>query len=229
MASTLGPCGQPCDQPCAEPCDEHPSDVVPTRGLARLLETTLYNALDVCFDEVMAEPRKMLIVGGCRQRNLAQHLALLLPGTDMVLVDPEARVVQKAQEEICCRFKFVHAPLEALPFDTDEFDVTIAHNFLAYPEHWESAVDELGRVTRANLLISHQRPLLWALTRWLGPFEKALKAQGVELPRKLPPKFELLNRLYRTSRVKTCIAPYPFTVYMTAMNPVKEERLVLAP
>lgn len=203
--------------------------MVPTTGLARVLEKTFYNAMDVCFDEVMAEPKRMLIVGGCRQRNLAQYLALLLPATEIVLVDPDEREAQKAQEEICCRFKFVAAPLEALPFEDNAFDLTIAHNFLAYPQaDWKKAVDELGRVTSANLLISHQRPLIWNVAKNLPGVRKALAAQGLVPPEKLPERYEFRSRLYMYSRVKTCLAPFPWTVYMAAMKPVKEEKLVLA-
>ena len=224
----LGPCGKPCDQPCDEAdggCDQLNGEL---GALGHVLERTLFNAMDVCFDEVQAEPKRMLIVGGCRQRRLAQHLALLRPGTEIVLVDPSENEARQAEADICCRFKFIAAPMEALPFENESFDLTIAHNYFAFPENWGKGVDELCRVTKSNLLISHHRPLLWGVFGGIKPLQSALAAQGMKLPKHLPEKFDLQTRLYKHTRTKSCLAPFPWTMYMTAMKPVREERLVLA-
>lgn len=220
----LGPCGEPCDHPCDEPCEEKSE-----RSCGfwyNMLASSLFNTLDVCFDDVYQEPKKILIIGGSRQIPLAQHIALLLPAADITLVDPDEAVTERAREEICCRFKFITSPLESLPFEREEFDLTIAHNFMAYPDNWSHALSEASRVTRRNLFLSVHRPLLWKLLGRKG-MQTAMKGLGTELPEKLPPTFDLLTHLHLYTKIKTKLAPFPWTVYMTEMKPLREEKLVL--
>lgn len=230
MASFLekmGSCGKPCDG-CDDPCEEKKAKFV--SRWAQWFNNSLFNTLDLCFDDVYAEPKKILIVGGCRQMDLSQHIALLLPAAEITLVDPDEAVVAKTKEEVCCRFKFVPASLEALPFERETFDLTIAHNFIAYPENWKEALLELGRVTRGNLMISQHRPLLWGFAKRFGVINSAMQSLGLEIPARLPDNYEFMTTLYDFSKVKSRYAPFPWTVYMTAMNPPRwDEKLVLAP
>lgn len=216
-----GPCGQPCDHPCEEPCQPGVETF-----WQRLFKASLWNTLDICFDDVLSEPKKILIVGGCRQMDLSQRLALLLPAADITLVDPDEAIAQKAKEEVCCRFKFIAAPLEQLPFEASQFDLTIAHNFLAYPQqNWRRALSELGRVTGKNLFLSVHRPWLWSALRALPGACYGMNALGVQMPQTLPEKFELLMHLHLYAKIKSKLAPLPWTVYMTEMRPDKEEKL----
>jgi hypothetical protein len=225
---SLGSCGKPCDQTCDEPCADKPSLPAKSRW-ANALNNSLFNTLDLCFDDIYREPRKILIVGGCRQMDLSQHIALLLPAAEIHLVDPDASVVQRAKEEICCRFKFVDAPLEALPYETNQFDLTIAHNFMALPQQdWERAVSELARVTETNLFFSVHRPLLWKMASCLGGFVQAVQALGLQVPKSMPPAFDLINHLTHYAKIKTRLFPLPWTVYMTEVRPKWEEKLTLA-
>lgn len=220
--SGLGSCGEPCSQPCGEKPQSLPS------RWAGWLKASLFNTLDLCFDDVYREPRRILIVGGCRQLALAQHIALLLPATEITLVDSDEAVVRQAKEAICCRFRFVAAPLEALPFDADDFDLTLAHNFFAYPADWQRAMAELGRVTSGNLFLSLHRPLLWSLARKIRGMRCAMAELGALPPERLPSRFELLSAIRLYAKIKTCLSPFPWTVYMMEMKPLREEKLVLA-
>lgn len=227
-----GPCGQPCEHPCDEPCDDRPAadGTQVTSWWGKLFKSGLVNTLDVCFDDVYQEPKSILIVGGCRQRVLAQYIALLLPAADIVLVDTCPDEVRRAEEEICCRFKFVTTPLERLPFESESFDLTLAHNFFAYPQtSWEQALSELSRVTRRNLFISVHRPLLWSLMRRVGGVIGGLRELGLVLPETLPRRFDVLTHVRRYTKIKTMVAPLPWTVWMTEMKPLREEKLVLEP
>ena len=219
------PCGE---DPCREPCE--------TQGVAgsggfwrRAFEASLWNTLDVCFDDIRSEPQKILILGGCRQLDLSRRLALLLPAADITLVDPDARIAQKAREEVCCRFKFIAAPMERLPFETAAFDLTIAHNFLAYPgSNWRQALSEAARVTRRHLLLSMHRPRLWRLLRLFPGADQGMQAMGVTIPERLPETFEFLTHLYVYARIQTRLAPFPWTVYMTRISEERrEEKLTL--
>lgn len=197
--------------------------------LFRWLKASLFNTLDLCFDDVYREPKRILIVGGCRQLPLAQHLALLLPASDITLVDTDETVVQQAKEAICCRFRFVTAPLEALPFEPDAFDLTIAHNLPAYSADWKESLSELGRVTERNLLVSIHRSGLWSLANRFGGFRNAMRALGTpDVSARPPARYEWLTHLNLYARVKTRLSPFPWTVYMTEMRPIREERLVLS-
>jgi len=221
----LGSCGKPCDS-CEEPCDERQAKF--TGKWAQWLKNSLFNTLDICFDDVYSEPKTILIVGGCRQMDLSQHIALLLPAAEITLVDPDEAVVAKAKEEVCCRFKFVPSSLEALPFEREYFDLTIAHNFLAYPDDWQTALAEVGRVTKGNLFISHHRPVLWGLAKKIGVLNQAMQSLGIETPERLPEAFEFMSGLYEFAKVKTKLSPFPWTTYMAAMRPRWEEKLVLS-
>jgi hypothetical protein len=225
---SLGSCGKPCDQTCDEPCAD--KSALPTKSRwVNALNNSLFNTLDLCFDDIYREPRKILIVGGCRQMDLSQHIALLLPAAEIHLVDPDVSVVQRAKEEICCRFKFVDTPLEDLPYETNQFDLTIAHNFMALPyQNWERAIFELARVTEANLFFSVHRPFLWKLASCLSGFSKAVQALGLQVPESMPPTFDLINHLTHYAKIKTKLSPLPWTVYMTEVRPKWEEKLTLA-
>ncbi len=223
---SLGPCGKPCDHPCDSPCEAELCEKAASLW-TRLLKASLWNTLDVCFDDVYQEPKTILIVGGCRQMDLSQRLALLLPAADITLVDPDEAVAAKAKEEVCCRFKFIAAPLEALPFDTNAFDLVIAHNFLAYPQNWERAISELGRVTNKNLFFSTHRPWLSGIAQKIPGFTQGLFELGVELPEQLPEKVSILKHLTLYTKIKTKLTPFPWTVYMTQKKPAWEEKLVL--
>lgn len=228
MPQGLGPCGKPCDHPCDEAQETCPDHVAAQSWWAQWLKASLINTLDVCFDDVYTEPKKILIVGGCRQMDLSQHIALLLPAAEIHLVDPDEAVVAKTKEEVCCRFKFQAAPLEQLPYDMDQFDLTIAHNFLAYPENWQRALSELGRVTQGNLFFSVHRPVLWAMARRIQGIANGMRQLGMDLPERLPLQEELLTHLTQAAKIKTKLVPLPWTVYMTQIRPKWEEKLVLA-
>lgn len=228
MDAPLGSCGKPCDQTCDEPCADKPAPLAKSRW-AHWLNASLFNTLDLCFDEVYEEPKKILIVGGCRQMDWAQHVALLLPAAEIHLVDPDEAMVKRAQEEICCRFKFVTAALGQLPYETDQFDLTLAHNLLALPQaDWERTLAELSRVTRSNLMVSVHRPLLWAMANRVSGFANAVKELGIEVPTKIPGANDFISQLCRYAKIKTKLAPFPWTVYMTAVRPKWDEKLTLA-
>ena len=212
--------------PCEEPCEKSHAH---ERSWAKsMLLKSLFNTVDVCFDDVYEEPKRILMVGGCRQQDFAQHIALLLPAAEIVLVDPSEAEVARAKEEICCRFKFIHSLLEQLPFEDNTFDLTFAHNFFAYPTDWKPAFAELGRVTGKNLFISKHRPFLWKLTRKIGGMEQGMRECGIELPAQLPSQFDFLTAQRLFSKIKTHLAPYPWDAYMLTIKPDKQTCLKLS-
>ncbi len=213
-----GPCGQPCDSPC----DDHSTNAnadAGTNSWTQMLQSSLFNTLDVCFDDVHKEPKKILMVGGSRQLALAQHLALLLPAAEIHLVDPDAAVTKRAEEEICCRFKFATSPLEKLHYEDNQFDLTIAHNFFGYPKDWKPAMSELGRVTSGHLWLSVHRPLLAKMAGLMPGFKQAMAGMGTCTTHvRLPDNVEMLTHLLLYSKIETRLAPFPWTVYMNKMR-----------
>ncbi len=89
-------------------------------------------------------------------------------------------------------------------------------------------MSELGRVTSENLFLTVHRPWLWSLGRRIGGIAQGMKMLGLELPAQVPGTFDLLTHLTQYAKVKTKLAPFPWTVYMTQMRPLREEKLVLA-
>lgn len=218
------PCDDPCSEPCAEPCEEKRLE---TSGfLPRLLNVGFKNALHIAFDELLAEPKRILMIGGCRQREFAKYLAFLLPATDIYVLDPDAKEVADAQAEICCRFKFVHASLEDLPFESDFFDLTLAHHLFQYVSDWEPAMAEIGRVSRSHFLFTAPRPNLWRTLTLLPGVKNAFKSEGLAVP-KAPEWSQVLTYLNRYGKIRAQMAPWPWNMYMVAMKPIKEERTIL--
>ncbi|MEB3286786.1 MAG: class I SAM-dependent methyltransferase [Vampirovibrionales bacterium] len=180
-----------CSKDCSEDCSEPGPGVDKTRpGFWQGLFTKgLYNTIDIAFDQVKKEPKTILMLGGCRQREFARHIALMLPASDITLVDPDEAEVQAAKEEICCRFKFVTAHPAALPFETGQFDLVIAHNLPEYAESSSAQArsayavyQELLRVSsrqQGNLMLSLPNRLALRLFGLLPGFKSGLKKTGI--------------------------------------------------
>jgi len=226
---SFGPCGEPCDSPCDTPCEGGADGKARQGWLQKLLCTGFNNAIDLCFDDVYAEPKTILMVGGCRQRNFAQRIALMLPGADIAMVDPSEEEAVRAKQEICCRFEFFVASMDHLPFEDNQFDLVFAHNLaeLLPPEAWETGLKEVLRVAGKNVLIGHHRAglsrgLEGLLGLWPGapsrPVQAALKASGITLPETQPPNpsevRSQLRRLAPEFRFTTELTPFPWQLYM---------------
>ena len=217
-------CSLACDTPCAKSRMK--------TGLAQRFLKAFFNAVDLCFDDVYQEPQKILMVGGCRQRDFAQHIALLLPAAEITLIDPDPEEARKAQEEICCRFKFIPAQPDELPFEDGYFDLVFAHNFFELAEvrnnHWKVGLRELFRVTsknperRGNVLISWHRVWVWQLLKQLPGVSQAFALQGNRMPFHLPDPEDIRTVLGRAGAVvESTVSPLPWQVWMTRMLPVE--------
>lgn len=208
------PCDTPCDSPCGDdsPCDEAP--MAPKSAWHRLLENSLHNTLDIAFDEVRKEPKKILMVGGCRQRDFARHIALLLPAADISLVDPDAEQARLAKEEVCCRFKFITTPTEAMPFDNGQFDLVIAHNLPEFCDDWQAALAEIRRVTsndQGNVMISLPRKAFWNSLSWLPGLKAALAKTGTTLTGPSLKPENVICFLGKTAPIHLKTNPFPWT------------------
>lgn len=221
-----GGCDKPCSEPCSETASLNPSAENETKTV-QWVKNSVFNTLDLCFDEVYQEPKSILIPGGCRQIALAQHIALLLPAAEITLIDSCAGVVQKAKEEICCRFKFIETPLESLPFERNAFDLTIAHNYFAYPKDWKQGFSELCRVTESNLFFSIHRPLLWSIFGRLMGGDQTLEQLGMSLPKSLPEQNDMMKLFATTIKIKAKWNPFPWRGYMTHVKPGWDQKLTL--
>lgn len=197
----------------------------PEHPVAKACQTAFLNALTLCFDEFRQEPKRILVVGGARQQALAQTLALVLPSADITLVDPDADTVARAQAEICCRFTFVHAPLEALPFDNGQFDVVIAHNVLPLVGNWDQAAKELGRVSTDWLIISRVRP---KLAKLLGMTPSRL--EGTDPANNRLDRNVFIQSLWdHVGKAKLQLDPWPWHVWLIKHKPVSIKQTCLLP
>lgn len=211
------PCGSPCDSPCDEPKESMLSGW--SERWHRIQLSALYNAVDLAFDEVLKEPQKILMIGGCRQQDFAQHIALLLPAADITLVDPDAEIARAAKEKICCRFQFTSAPLNKLPFQTGEFDLVFAHNLLELSGDYAPVIDEISRVTtrnHGNFLISHHRPKAWRAMALLPGFEDAMNEIGTPSPLFAVSDNALETAIKQHADIAQKLSPLPWRIYMTA-------------
>ncbi|MBX2859925.1 MAG: class I SAM-dependent methyltransferase [Vampirovibrio sp.] len=197
-----------------------------------LIEGGFYRALEVCFGELKKEPKTMLIIGGCRQLAMAKKLAFAFPFTDITLLDPDEAQVTKAQEEICCRFKFVQGTLEALPFEDNAFDVTIAHHLFEYVKDWPLAMAHIGRTTNNKFIYSTFRPNVAKAMNMLPGvnIEETLQKMGLtrlDKPVNDPGNNMFLTHLTRYGKLKVMLEPPPWKLNQVNMRPIREERTVL--
>jgi SAM-dependent methyltransferase len=90
-----------------------------------------------------ASPRRVLEVG-CGWGEFAERMLVEL-GVDVVAVDLSPRMVELTRERgVDARV----GDVEALPFDDEAFDVTVANWMLYHVPDLEQALSELARVTR---------------------------------------------------------------------------------
>jgi len=184
-----------------------------------MLLGAFYNAVDLAFDDVLKEPQKILMIGGCRQQAFAQHIALLLPAADITLVDPDAEIARAAKEKICCRFQFTSASLNELPFETEHFDLVFAHNLLELSGDYVPVISEIDRVTtrnHGNFLISHHRPKAWRAMALLPGFEDAMADIGTPSPLFAVSDHAIEGAIKQHAEIAQKLSPLPWRIYMTS-------------
>lgn len=194
------------------------------RGVAVEPESLVYKALnngfnqvlDLCFDEVLKAPKKVLIIGGCRQRLFAQHIALMLPMVQIHLLDPDKVQAEKAADEICCRFQFDHAPLDQTGYDNGEFDIVFAQNLPEYTDSPEPVLKEIKRILTpdmGNLFLTGINPSSYAWGKFIPGVKNYLNVQGMK-------PVSQLNKQWKESfeshfELGSNFAPLPFKVWMS--------------
>ncbi len=227
-----GPCGEPCSSPCSDPCSE--AEDSPCEGeemesigwIPRVLNTGFRNALHIAFDELLREPKRILMIGGCRQRDVAKYLAFLLPSTDIYVLDPELAEVERAQAEICCRFKFTHGEVEALPFEAGFFDLVLGHHAVQYVKNWDLAMAEMARVSASHVLLTTPRPVSWMVAKRLPGTDEAFVRDGLALPKGAPGAAKLWAQLERYAEIQVRVSPWPWQMVMAAVAQPAQEAVL---
>jgi SAM-dependent methyltransferase len=203
------------------PASSQPSNVWITG-----LEGGFYNALTLCLQHPKQPPNRILIVGGCRQRDLAEYVAMTYPNAKIALLDPDADQVEQAKADIHCRFHFMHAPLEQLPLPNDSVDWVIAHQVMDYTHDWPKAAEELGRVAKTLIVASVALPWRSKLVRRLPQVTHWLTQTGCG-PVNPVAWNDVLRPLMPFGKVKKFLEPLPWRLIALEVKPVKEQRLTL--
>lgn len=200
-------------KPCCDDPDAPAEDDVSRPKIARAIESSFYNALELCFAELTVEPQRILLIGGCRQRDFARRLGFLLPFCKIVALDPDPAVVEAAEKEVACRFRFEHEQLNKLPYNDDGFDLTIVHNLAEFTDEPQRAVDEIARVTQHHVLVSHHRPFAWFLMKGFGPVKTAMAQLGCTIPNKTTTN-EWEQALFDVAETQLRLSPLPWVMHM---------------
>jgi hypothetical protein len=188
------------------------------------LKAGFYQAQTFCLEAMGKPPQRILMVGACRQRELARAIALQFPNVGIVAWDPDPAVAKQAEDDIHCRLQFRSGPVADLPYPDDYFDLTLLYNAPEFCPDWPAAMKALGRVTRGHLLVGVQRP-------WLSKLPgvgAALQAEGfAPTPQPWADRNTFLLHLNRYGKVRYQICPLPWTLYWVKMKPLRETRLRL--
>jgi len=104
-------------------------------------------AIDVTFDEVLAQSPRRVLEAGCGRGELAERLARA--GLDVVALDQSERMVELTRARGVAA---VVGDVQELPFADGEFDVAVANFMLYHVPDLDRALAELRRV--AHTLIA---------------------------------------------------------------------------
>ncbi|MFN8614734.1 MAG: class I SAM-dependent methyltransferase [Vampirovibrionales bacterium] len=228
-----------------KPCGDSVSDDIPAEQdtsrpwVARQLETAFYNSLELLFEargeQTSADPKRILMVGGCRQLDVARRLGFVLPFSTITLLDSDEAIARQAQEKIQCRFRFDDSPLTALPYPDDHFDMVLALNVYeqANDQTIGRVVRELARVCHGHLLVSAHRPITGALVSLWPKSNEAFEQLGMLLPTgeglskdgQVWPDDSLLKKaLMDVAESVMTLQPWPWLMQLAALKPKREKR-----
>ncbi len=212
------PCGDSLSD-CSKEADQPP---VGEGFWSQLLNNGLYNAFDLSFDEVYQEPKTILMLGGCRHREFARYIALLLPSAEISLYDTDAAIAMKAKEEVCCRFQFFTGSATELPYEDKAFDLVIAHNLFEMTDesNWQQALNEAHRISNRNLMVSHHRPMMWNLLKLIPGVKHAIEQSGVTIPETTLPKPSAIKKHLHgfSSLNQTTLTPLPWRLHTLLLS-----------
>jgi SAM-dependent methyltransferase len=190
------------------------------------LQHGLITGLSLCLEKSPTPPNRILVIGGCRQRGLAEWLAFKYPNAKIALLDTDPAQVEAAKAAIQCRFHFMHSSTEAIALPNDSVDWVIAHQVMDYAQDWAQTAHELGRVAKQLCVLSVALPGRSKLVRLMPKATQWLTQEG--MGQQTPFNWNaILGAMLRHGTVKKYIEPLPWRMIAVQMHPVKEERLAL--
>lgn len=167
---------------------ELPYDVPPENDpknpwLARQIAHSWYNALQIAFEQLPTEPKKILHIGGCRQRDMARRIGFILPFAKITVLDSNQAIVDTAEEDIHCRFIFTQSNLPWLDaVDTHSQDLVLIPDIADDTSNPNALIAECERVLKpgGHIIIGQRIGWLNYLLRLVS--DKALSI--IEMPAK---------------------------------------------
>jgi hypothetical protein len=228
-----------------KPCGDGVSDDIPAEQdksrpwAARQLETAFYNSLELLFEargeKTSTDPKRILMVGGCRQLDVARRLGFVLPFSTITLLDSDEAMARQAQEKIQCRFRFDDSSLTALPYADDHFDMVIALNVYEQANNQTigRVVRELSRVCSGHLLVSAHRPITGALVSLWPKADHAFEQLGMILPtgeglskdgQVWPDDSVLKKAISDVADPVLTLQPWPWWMQMATVKPARSKR-----
>ena len=105
------------------------------------------------------QPGERVLDIGCGSGNHLLYFNKL--GLDLNGVDASSLMIKKARERLGNRCSLKKVKAEELPFDDNEFDLTVFINTLEFLDDPLQALREAGRVTRRKVFIAVMNSLSW--------------------------------------------------------------------
>lgn len=189
----------------------------PLQGFALWLTRAYMSSFNICLSQLGWVPKRILEVG-CGDGSMLSYVGQTFMDSDVVGVTFGPRSAEQARSNTCCRIHFEETdPSECLPFKDNDFDVVIAHGWLAdtpLPHHW---IREITRVSAEGVILSALNPIGEQWTRWVpGARDVRLTGQLVFAENR---KALSANRLTHWLSEAGCTVelktyPLPFTMVM---------------
>ncbi len=139
----------------------------PGRSMERLVESSLPLLLD-------PQPGERVLDVGCGEGNHLLFLQRL--GLDACGVDASSYMIRRARKRLGNRASLRVGSADDLPFEDNEFDVTVLINTLEFLDDPARALTEVGRVTRRRvfLAVMNRLSLYCLLSKSRSLFRKSL-------------------------------------------------------
>jgi len=137
------------------------------KTMDKLTESMILDLLD-------PQPGERVLDIGCGTGN---HLLFFNKlGLDLNGVDASSLMIKKARERLGNRCSLKKVKAEDLPFDDNEFDLTVLINTLEFLDDPLQALREAGRVTKRKVFVGVMNSLSWycLCNRLQGLFRKSL-------------------------------------------------------
>ncbi len=205
------------DEHCHEKCERTEATEEARHWLSQKIIKSYVSSLNFCLGELGWVPMSILEIGS-GNGDLLSYLAQTFMSAHVVGVEFEAKKIEAAKANNCCRIQFVELePSETLPFESNSFDLVISHGALSTSPLPRHLISEMSRVSAEGMILSAQGALPYKWFKHLpGAKEVTLSGNPIVDQDVRPISLsQLRNWVTRSGmKIESYTAPFPYHMLM---------------